>query len=542
MRIPLSLKLISLVVTFLIAATFIFAKQSSELFEFVLVQREEYANMGQASSKANEIERLIAGAVDRAQVIGTLMAKTAVEKHDESSEMKVSFNKDKALLALDVLEITRTGPRLLSRQTKSDVFEKAGLDANFLAQLRTLERFPVEQVLEKKVVVRNGSYPKGYPLITIGLPLLRDDQGKVTHIALADIDLSYLQKPFSEESERVQFVFDADGTLLGHQDERKVMARHSMQGHPLVEKSKSDLVPRRQIQFKDPDSDELMIGAYVQIPAYGMTVVSQTPRSVILEPANEVRRKTFYLAGTIISIAIFCFFLFAGTLTGHLEILDELVREVERGNFALKAKDKVRFLFRDEVTDLASAIDRMTDGLKERDKVKSLFNKFHGSSITDDLLKKDLVVGGQKKEVAVFFSDIRGFTAYSESHTPEQVVEMLNEYFEVMVRIITKHKGVVDKFIGDAIMAVWGVPNSTEQDTKNALLACLEMRTALETLNQKRISRGQTHLLIGMGLHMGKVISGTIGSNERLEYTVIDRVGMFFIADFAGSAEVKVAS
>ncbi|MGZ3807602.1 MAG: adenylate/guanylate cyclase domain-containing protein, partial [Bacteriovorax sp.] len=106
-------------------------------------------------------------------------------------------------------------------------------------------------------------------------------------------------------------------------------------------------------------------------------------------------------------------------------------------------------------------------------------------------------------------------------HTPEEVVSMLNEYFEVMVHIINKHGGVVDKFIGDAIMAIWGVPNKTDDDAKNAVVACLEMRLALNELNEGRIDRGLTPIKIGMGMHSGEAISGQIGSSERMEFTVI---------------------
>lgn len=104
---------------------------------------------------------------------------------------------------------------------------------------------------------------------------------------------------------------------------------------------------------------------------------------------------------------------------------------------------------------------------------------------------------------------------------------MLNEYFEVMVGIINRYGGVVDKFIGDAIMAVWGAPKESPDDTLNAVLACIEMRRSLVELNDRRISRGQDPLTIGIGLHTGRAISGTIGSHERMEYTVIgDAVNM----------------
>jgi adenylate cyclase len=197
--------------------------------------------------------------------------------------------------------------------------------------------------------------------------------------------------------------------------------------------------------------------------------------------------------------------------------------QVAKGNFEIKAPIKSS----DEVGELTQAFNHMVDGLKERDKIKNVMTKFHGSTVTDDLLKGDLMLGGKRKLVTVFFSDIRNFTQFSESHTPEEVVDMLNEYFQIMVGVITKHHGIVDKFVGDAIMATWGAPKSTGEDPVHAVRACLEMRKALAELNQKRRAQKKTPIKIGMGLHSGEAISGTIGSTERMEFTVIgDTVNM----------------
>jgi adenylate cyclase len=202
-----------------------------------------------------------------------------------------------------------------------------------------------------------------------------------------------------------------------------------------------------------------------------------------------------------------------------IEKLLEITKEIASGNFNIEARKVIKA--HDEVGLLAIAFDDMTLGLKERDKMKTLFNKFHGTAVTEELLKNEVGLGGKRKNVTVFFSDIRGFTDMSEKNTSEEIVSMLNEYFEVMVHVINKNGGVVDKFIGDAIMAVWGVPNEDENDAINAVKACLEMRLALSTLNESRINRGLVPIKIGMGLHSGEAISGQIGSSERMEFTVI---------------------
>ena len=98
---------------------------------------------------------------------------------------------------------------------------------------------------------------------------------------------------------------------------------------------------------------------------------------------------------------------------------------------------------------------------------------------------------------------------------------MLNDYFKVMVGIILNRKGVVDKFIGDAIMAAWGIPTEQEHSNKNAVMACLEMRKALMLFNEKRIKEGKEPIMIGMGLHKGMAISGVVGSDDKMEYTII---------------------
>ncbi|MGE3760073.1 MAG: adenylate/guanylate cyclase domain-containing protein, partial [Pseudobdellovibrionaceae bacterium] len=366
--------------------------------------------------------------------------------------------------------------------------------------------------------------PDSIPLLSLGIPLFRNTEGKITHVAIADIHLGRIQKAFSQISERTLFLVDKRGITLAHPDENLALTRTTFKDSPIFKMSSDSVMPKGQLRFQDPYNKGFYVGAFSK-SFLGVTVVSQADENVILEPAREVARQAFFITGLVLSASIFFIFLFSITLTSPLEKLVELSKQIAKGNFNVYARTIVRS--RDEVGSLAKAFDSMTEGLKERDKVKALFGKFHGSSIAEEVMKKEFKMGGSNKEVIVFFSDIRGFTAYSERHSPEEVVEMLNEYFGVMVKIINKNFGVVDKFIGDAIMAVWGAPKSSKRDCTNAVRACLEMRVALEELNKKRSERGQDPILIGMGLHSGRAISGTIGSTERMEYTVIgDTVNM----------------
>ncbi len=119
------------------------------------------------------------------------------------------------------------------------------------------------------------------------------------------------------------------------------------------------------------------------------------------------------------------------------------------------------------------------------------------------------------------FSDIRSFTTISERNTPQETVSMLNEYFSIMVDIIFKYQGILDKYIGDAILAVFGAPFSSGNDPDRAVQTAIDMLTALEKFNRKRIFVGKEPINIGIGISTNNILSGNIGSLKRMDYTVI---------------------
>ncbi len=175
----------------------------------------------------------------------------------------------------------------------------------------------------------------------------------------------------------------------------------------------------------------------------------------------------------------------------------------------------------DELEDLATGFNRMVDGLKERDKLRSTFGKYMTAAVMDHLLGGKVSLGGESLKVTILFTDIRSFTSISELMDPQQLVALLNEYFTEMVGIVMQEDGVVDKYIGDAIMAVFGAPVPKANDAVNAVRAAVRMRRALVDLNVRLEARGIPALHTGIGIHTGEVVAGNIGSEKRMEYTVI---------------------
>lgn len=160
---------------------------------------------------------------------------------------------------------------------------------------------------------------------------------------------------------------------------------------------------------------------------------------------------------------------------------------------------------------------------KERREIKHIFSKYVSKDVLEDILRDPTQVklGGEEKEVTALFSDIRGFTTFAERTKPKELVAILNKYFSLMSDQVLKNGGVLDKYIGDAIMAFWGAPLDDPDNADNALKAALGMVVELEKFNKELKQRGDSEIHIGIGLYTGPVIAGNIGSEFRFDYTVI---------------------
>ena len=161
--------------------------------------------------------------------------------------------------------------------------------------------------------------------------------------------------------------------------------------------------------------------------------------------------------------------------------------------------------------------------LAREEVARANYSRFLPEHVVRQLLENpdSFRLGGVNQIITVLFSDIRGFTAISENEKPEKIVGLLNRYFSAMSEIIFANGGTLDKYIGDNIMAIFGAPNATPDDAKNALKTAVEMQKRVTSLNLELEEQGYPQIAVGIGLHTGEATIGYIGSQQRSEYTAI---------------------
>jgi adenylate cyclase len=166
---------------------------------------------------------------------------------------------------------------------------------------------------------------------------------------------------------------------------------------------------------------------------------------------------------------------------------------------------------------------RLAKKIEQEAQTRAQIARLVPPNIVEQVIAGELVIekGGKLQEVTMLYSDIRGFTAMSEREQPEEIVRMLNEYFEVMVDVLFKHEGTLDKFVGDEIIGLFGAPIPKADAAMKAVACALEMQKALREFNRTRAAENHEPIRIGIGINTGMVVTGAIGSSKSLQYTCI---------------------
>jgi adenylate cyclase len=358
---------------------------------------------------------------------------------------------------------------------------------------------------------------KHIPLVLTGFPLPLKDSGP-----------SYAAALFSSEDlidsygtgANTSFLISDQGAVLIHPDRDLIQKPHTLDSDPLIRRLLDGGAAVVESGF--PNAAGVRFFAAAERIAGGKALaVTQIPLDVVFEGINNTTRRNVYLSLGAWFLGVLCVWFFAKAISEALAGLKRAAEAVEDGRYHLDLSVKSR----DEIGTLAESMISMSHVLGN-------FEVFTNKVIARLARKGRLAAGGTDREATIFFSDIRSFTAISEKMPPEGVVEFLNDYMDRMVACVFLTGGVIDKFIGDAVMAHWGAVDpsgqgaapsagNAERDALNGVRAALMMRASLRSFNEGRGGDVRPLIKIGCGLNSGHVVAGQIGSEERLEYTVI---------------------
>ncbi|MDO8908812.1 MAG: adenylate/guanylate cyclase domain-containing protein [Pseudohongiella sp.] len=254
----------------------------------------------------------------------------------------------------------------------------------------------------------------------------------------------------------------------------------------------------------------------------GELILAVIQRSYRENEANlaQLRDRLFQFSLAVVCLSLVAVIILARSFTRPIVILADRVKMIEQGDYKAGAARRSAGGANDELAQLDSSVTAMAKGLAERENMRDLLGKVVSPQIAAELLASQIELGGEERVVTVLFADIRGFTALSEQQTPSQTLHMLNLCFEQICTAIEDSGGVVDKFTGDAVMALFGAPVMHADDAVRAGQAIAAIEAALERLkDDPRLPAAG--LSIGLGIHTGLVVAGNMGSQNRMNYTVI---------------------
>ncbi len=364
-----------------------------------------------------------------------------------------------------------------------------------------------------------------------------------------------LGESFSQGTINQSFFVNSAGEVVVHGDISVMMRGEDFKENPIVKEFLSG-EGNKQMTYKDSNGEEF-IGAFRRLSSGGGAVITTVRTSVVLEGIRRTTVRNIFITAAILSIAIMIIYFFAKSLTGPMKLLTEIVNEINRGNFNTELFEELKVNRADEIGILAKST-------RNEREILNMVSKLTNQGVTRAIIRKEIDFEPHLKDITIFFSDIRGFTAISDGFkkrfgeaSAANIIQFLNDYMGRMVTCIRRTGGTVDKFEGDAIMACWGVLRHDDlsweklssdsqvkielkaehdryitEDALSAITCCVAMRYSLMLYNKdaeaftkehanEPLAQYKPHIRIGAGLNSGRATVGFMGSFEKMEFTSI---------------------
>ena len=242
-------------------------------------------------------------------------------------------------------------------------------------------------------------------------------------------------------------------------------------------------------------------------------------KNYMVQSLRESRQLIIIITALMTLIAIFLAFVMSKHLSKPIYNLVTASKAIGNGDFSFRLSERRN----DEIGELALSFNQMADGLLKKSQVENVFSRYVSSSVAKEIMGNldEIELGGKHVNASVLFADIVGFTGISEKLPAKDITKMLNEFFSYISQICEIHHGHIDKFMGDCAMIVFGVPEHTPDHSYNAVACAIMIQKLALKLNRTRLKNNQLAIHFRIGVNTGDMVAGNLGSNDRMDYTVI---------------------
>ncbi len=404
-------------------------------------------------------------------------------------------------------------------------------------RLTHLEKLP-EQLRdsadEHNTATGSAEIHSGWPRVLIVVPLRA--QGEITGFAASLLSLRAVQQRVEhlamarfQGSRDAVFVVDDQLRIVAHPNREKAQSLTTARDEEILQGGVRDQLLKgtlvRSGEFSSGDGTPMLASA-AGLRRRAWAVIAQVPQANADASLGQMRRVVIQSVIIAIVVALLAGLVMAGRITAPLKKLTEFARNLAARRFDSSLSIRTR----DELSVLASAMTQAASDLRTSEAqlrkelaIRADLGRYLPSELVDQIVKREreVVLGGERRQVTVLFADVVAFTPLTEKRPPEEVVTILNELFTILTGIVFRHGGTVDKFIGDCVMALWGAPTPQDDHAERALAAAEDMFRWLETGNATWQERYDVTIRLAIGIHSGEAVVGNIGSETRMEYTAI---------------------
>ncbi len=434
-------------------------------------------------------------------------------------------------------------PFLISKDSFRQRLEGAGLLARDILLVDPAHLARILANNPEKVVVSDPELVLGSDdwLLTIMIPLASEIAGQRLVLSVR-INLERLRRFFADHAfarRGVVYLVDDQGRSVFDPRHINLGARAIVADATSLLASGSRAVTTKP--YTRPSGERML--AACAFPAYfDWSVIVELDEENAYQATARMRESLMIWVLLGLSAAAAGGILAAARISRPVEGIARTAQEVGQGNLSAEV---AAVTSGDEIADLAVEMQEMIRGLRERDFIRDTFGRYVSPEVARQVLSDPSALhpGGELRQVTILFSDLRGFTSLTEQLTPAELVELLNAYLGRMAEVITRHDGTV-QFIGDAIMALFGAPETHSDDPLRAVACAVEMQIEIARFNAENAELGMPGLRQGVGINTGEVIVGNIGSEKRMKYGVLgDDVNIAARAEsFTVGGEILVSS